>query len=200
MWESLERVALDEAHDIYLGHLPEALLPDEEGFARLWAAHPEDYHSIHLHGRVVKTPRWQQAYGADYHYTGRVNRALPMTPALLPFWEWSLRLDARLNGLLLNWYDGQLGHYIGKHRDSIQGMIQGSPILTLSLGEARTFRLRPWKQAGTRDFLVEHGSVLLIPWETNLAWTHEVPKAARYTRRRISITARAFAQGATEAP
>ena len=24
----------------------------------------------------------------------------------------------RLNGLLLNWYEGEAGHYIGKHRDS----------------------------------------------------------------------------------
>ena len=23
-----------------------------------------------MHGRKVKTPRWQQAYGADYRYTG----------------------------------------------------------------------------------------------------------------------------------
>lgn len=93
-----------------------------------------------------------------------------------------------------DWYDGQLGHYIGKHRDSTKNMVHGAPIVTISSGEQRTFRLRPWKGAAgsQHDFPAADGTVFVMPYETNLAWTHEVPKSARCTGRRISVTLRAF--------
>ena len=73
-----------------------------------------------MHGRPVQTPRWQQAYGADYHYTGQTNAALPVPKSLEPVRDLARRaIDERLNGLLLNWYDGKLGHYIGPHHDSV---------------------------------------------------------------------------------
>lgn len=102
------------------------------------------------------------------------------------------RVDERLNGMLLNWYDGSLGHYIGKHRDSTKKLVHGVPIVTISFGEQRTFRLRPWKKKGTRDFAARCGSVFVMPFETNLAWTHEVPRSAKCQSRRISVTLRAF--------
>ena len=67
-----------------------------------------------------------------------------MLEELLPVLEWSRsEIHDGLNGVLLNWYDGTLGHYIGKHRDSTTNMVSGTPIVTVSLGEARVFRLRP---------------------------------------------------------
>ena len=59
---------------------------------------------------------------------------------------------------------GKLQHYIGKHRDSVQNMIRGAPIVTISLGETRMFRLRPWKEKGFSDFVAESGAVFLIPY------------------------------------
>lgn len=186
------------AHDLgghlfHVGRLPQSLLVGEEGFETLWAMHPAEYHRIMIHGREVETPRWQQAYGEDYHYTGQTNKALPLPAALEPLLAWAREvIDARLNGLLLNWYDGGLDHYIGAHRDSTASMIEGAPIVTVSLGEERAFRLRPWKGKGFRDFRAEDGSVFVLPYSTNEAWTHEVPHSARRRGRRISITLRAF--------
>ncbi len=198
MLDDFTRHDLDGLHDFWTGRLPEPLIPDDEAFEALWTLHPEDFHEIHIHGRKVKTPRWQQAFGADYHYTGQTNRALPLTDALRPFLEWACAcVDPRLNGLLLNWYDGTLGHYIGRHRDSITDMIPGAPIVTISLGQERTFRLRPWKGRQALDFPTPHGAVFALPYATNLAWTHEVPASKRATGRRISITLRAFQSAAT---
>ncbi len=73
------------------------------------------------------------------------------------------------------------------------GLIEGSVIVTISLGAPRTFRLKPYRAKGTIDLPVVHGSVVVIPWETNQRWTHEVPHFARDAGRRISLTARAFA-------
>ena len=184
---------LPDGQTVQTGRLPPALLPDAAGTDALWQLHPPDYHVITMHGKPVATPRWQQAYGADYHYTGRVNRALPLTPAMAPFLAWAREaVDPRLNGLLFNWYDADHAHYIGKHRDSSKQMITGAPIVTISLGATRLFRLRPWRGAGMVDIEVDHGSVLVIPFATNLLWTHEVPHRAADRGRRISITLRGF--------
>jgi len=165
----------------------------------MWSTHPKDYHEIRIHGRLVKTPRWQQAYGVDYHYTNRTNQAIPLTPTLNQFLDWAkLTIDQNLNGVLVNWYDGKLSHYIGAHRDSRVNMVVDAPIVTISFGEPRTFRLRPWKGKGFRDFVTENGTVFIMPFETNKAWTHEVPHAAKFRGRRISITIRAFLTNAGE--
>jgi alkylated DNA repair dioxygenase AlkB len=175
--------------------LPEQLgRAAQERFAELWALHPQHFHAIAqpFTGRTIPLPRWQQAYGRDYRYTGSVNRALPVAPLLAPYLAWARqRLDARLNGLLLNWYDAALRHYIGPHRDSIAGLIEGAPIVTISLGATRLFRLRP-KGGAFVDFPAADGSVFVLPWETNLAVKHAVPHRAGDIGRRISITIRAF--------
>jgi alkylated DNA repair dioxygenase AlkB len=191
-----ERNDLGDGCAFFSGHLPSCLLPDTETFDKLWANHPAEYHVISIHGRQVPTPRWQQAYGMDYHYTGQINRARSVPDSLEDYLRWAkTTVDERLNGMLLNWYDGELGHYIGRHRDSTKNMVVGAPIVTISLGEERIFRLRPWPPVrGSRrlDFRARNGTVFVMPFETNLAWTHEVPASKRAAGRRISVTLRAF--------
>jgi len=118
---SLTRHVLDDQSDFYTGSLPSELIPTSDDFEAIWRLHPVDFHVITMHGRPVPTPRWQQAYGHDYHYTGRVNRALPVPDLLQPISDWADRtIFGGLNGVLINWYDGTLGHYIGRHRDSMK--------------------------------------------------------------------------------
>lgn len=195
------RHALDKVHCIHTGRLPEALLPGRQQFDVLWDMHPPEYPTVVIHGRKVSTPRWSQAFGADYHFAGTDNPALPVPPGLEPFLAWArAAIDGRLAGILVNWYDGRLGHYIGAHRDSTAHMVPGAPIVTVSLGEERAFRMRPWKGKGYRDFAAANGVVIVLPYETNLAYTHEVPHAARHTGRRISVTIRAFEAGVVDGP
>lgn len=177
-----------------VGRLPAHLLWGAARFAEVWALHPDRKHIIMMHGRPVETPRWQQAYGADYHYTGQTNWALPVPAVLEPLSTWRKEaIDPRLNGLLLNWYEGA-GHYIGPHHDSTKHMVRDAPIVTVSFGETRTFRLTKGKGESqqTRDFPATPGTVFVEPFATNLVWKHAVPKSVRYTSRRISVTFRAF--------
>ena len=187
---------LGGGHQFRIGQLPESLISDERDFELLWRLHPHEFHAIQIHGRLVKTPRWQQAYGVDYRYSGGINKASPIPPILEPFLRWTRdNVNASLNGLLVNWYDGRLGHYIGPHRDSPKNLLQCTPIVTISLGEERTFRLRPWPAKPTDeaiDFPARNGTVFVLPWATNRAFTHEVPRSKRHTGRRISITLRVF--------
>lgn len=193
MLDGFTRHVLDEHHAIFTGLIPPTLAPSPDAFEALWDLRPAEHHEIHIHGRKVRTPRWQQAFAADYHFSGQNYEAAP-TPAIIqPFHDWAREaIFAELNGILVNWYDGRLDHYIGKHRDSVTRMVNGAPIATISLGEERRFRMRPWKRSGFLDFPATNGSVFVIPYATNLAWTHEVPPSKKLNGRRISITLRAL--------
>lgn len=193
---ALTPIALDEDHQVLCGALPPALIPDAAGFDALWRLHPARYDTAHVHGRPVKLPRWQQAYGMDYRFSGQLSRALPVPDLIAPYLAWAREaLDPRHNSLLLNWYDAAHKHYIGKHRDSDIRRTPGTDIVTLSLGEARVMRMRPYGGAGMVDLPVPDGAIVVIPWATNRRWTHEVPHFARYCGRRVSITIRAFETG-----
>ena len=118
-----ERHSLDAECFVLVGRLPENTRHPIGAFERLWQLHPADFSRVRMLGRLVPTPRWQQAYGRDYRFTGHINTALPVRPEMEPFLRWSqATIDARLNGPLLNWYEGSLHHCIGPHRDSSAGL------------------------------------------------------------------------------
>lgn len=175
------------------GRLPPELQVAPSEFEQLWLLHPPERPEILIHGRRVRMPRWQQVFGADYHFTGSTHVALPIPSQFRRWLAWAQReIEPCLNGVVVNWYDGQFGHYIGRHRDSTSNMIPGAPIAMISLGQSRTFRLRPHRGAGKVDSRLGDGAVIVLPYEANLQWTHEVTRSARDRGRRISITLRAF--------
>jgi alkylated DNA repair dioxygenase AlkB len=180
---------------LYAGRLPLGLLWDGARFEEAWRLRPADRPVIRMLARDVAIPRHQQAYGEDYEFSGKTSVALPVPPILEPLLAWAREtVDPRMNGLLLNWYDGP-DEYIGPHHDSTRGMADGAPILTLSFGETRTFRLTKKAPGGgglTRNFRAADGAAFILPRDTNEAWKHAVPKSARYQGRRISVTVRAF--------
>ena len=185
-----------DTHDLgdglmfHVGKLPPELMWDAPRFDEVWNLHPAVRNTIHMPGGPVQIPRWQQAFGADYHFSGQTSSAAPVPPVLEPLRDWArAAIFAQLNGLLLNWYDGP-GHYIGPHHDSTRDMVPGAPIVTMSFGEARKFRLQ--KGTTKHDFLATPGTVFVLPFDTNRVWKHSVPKSAKYRGRRISVTMRAF--------
>ena len=180
-------------HGVWMGRLPPDLCWCSAQFDAFWAFHPEKFHEVRMFGRRVAVPRWSEAYGQDYWYSGTLHRAVPIPHSLALLLAWSkVEVDERLNGVLVNWYDGSLGHRIGPHRDAEKELVVGAPIITISFGETRTFRLRRCKGRETHDIEVADNSVLVLPYATNIAFTHEVPASTQRTGRRISVTLRAF--------
>ena len=147
-----------------------------------------------MYGRRIRMPRWQAIFGADYHFSGAQHAATPVPEMLDPLWQWvRSAIEPRVNGIVVNWYDVLLGHYIGKHRDSTKNMIGGAPIIMISFGQARTLRMRPWRRAGRSiDFAVSNGNIVVLPYDVNLAWTHEILPSVHLEGRRVSVTFRAF--------
>ena len=194
-------VGLDDGHSVSIGKVPAHLLLSDKEFETLWQMHPSEHSRILIHGRQTPIPRWHRAFGNDYRFSGQVATALDVPAILKPLLEWArVAVDDRLNGILVNWYDGALGHYIGPHHDDQRQLVVGTPIVTISFGEERIFRMlraRNDSAAETmsnrkHDFTATTGGVIVIPWSTNRVWKHCVPKSARYRGRRISITLRAF--------
>lgn len=184
---------LDESNSIYLRQLPSEYLLSGDEFDQLWESRPDEFATMPSFGRVVKKPRWEQAYGRDYRFAGATSKAIPMTETIIRFREWCREaIDTRVNGALLNWYDASLGHYMGLHHDKSSALVAGSPIITISFGEARVFRMQNPRSREKHDVVASHGLVIVIPFETNLVWKHAVPRFVRYTGRRISLTFRAF--------
>ena len=186
-------LAVDGQHGVWISRLPPKLRWCPAQFDAFWKVHPHGFHEVRMFGRLVAVPRWSEAYGQDYRYSGTLHRASPLPDMLTPLLSWSKRkVDGRLNGVLVNWYDGSLGHKMGAHRDDEKELVAGAPIITISFGEARTFRLRRWKGRDRHDIEVADNSVLVLPYATNIAFTHEVPASKQGIGRRISVTLRAF--------
>lgn len=172
------------------GRLPAELTWNARHFEEAWALHPAERPVITMVGKRVAIPRWQQAFGHNYRFSNQTSVAVQVPELLEPLRAWCREaVDPRLNGLLLNWYEGP-GDYIGAHHDKTAGLVPGTPIVTISFGETRTFRLIRGRER--RDFPAPAGTVFVLPHDTNLAWKHLVPKSTRYTGRRISVTVRAF--------
>lgn len=188
-----EKHAIDASCSLFAGQLPAELRWNEEQFDIAWNLHPAEYATVMMRGVLVKLPRFQLAYDRNYKFSGRLSKAVPLPDIFKPLLQWAQSaFNPYLNGTLLNWYEGSLGHYIGPHRDKTNGLVPASPIVTISFGETRTFRLRPWKGKGFTDFEATNGSVFVMPWETNKRWTHEITKSKRAVGKRISVTFRAF--------
>jgi hypothetical protein len=187
------------AHGIWVGRLPDELVPGDDEFERLWRLHPAAQGRLRIHGRIVTAPRWNQSFGHAYDYNELARPPETLPARIAPYLDWArAKLDRRLNGVGVNWYDAKLGHYIGAHRDHREGLMRGAPMATMTFGEERPFRMRPWKGRGYTDFAAPPGTVFVMPYATNLVATHEVPLLAGHRGRRISITVRAFAR--TRAP
>lgn len=190
---------LPGGYALELAALPERLRAEGETFERLWGLHPPQRPRLTLSGRSVTLPRWQQAYGRDYRFSGSVSRALPVPDALQPYLAWArTAIDSRLNGLLLNWYaDGE--DYIGPHSDDTRDLQSDSPIVTIALGAERVFRLHPRGGGRRVDLLLASGRAVILSWGTNRAFKHSVPRSRRVADRRMSITLRAFRDAAPDA-
>ena len=95
-------------------------------------------------------------------------------------------------GVLVTSYDAKMEHRLGPHRDSTKHMINGAPIVTMSFGQPRTFRLCRYRGIERVDFPTGNCTLFIMPYQTNKAWTHEIPYTSDCSGQRISVTIRAF--------
>lgn len=135
-------------------------------------------------------PRLTASYGdpgITYSYSGTVNTAEPWTATLLEIKSLIESVCGRYNYCLLNRY--RTGEdSVGLHADDEPGLADA--IASLSLGAARTFRLRHNLTKESRSFELGHGALLIMLGSTQRFWKHEVPKTTIDVGERINLTFR----------
>ncbi len=164
---------------------------------------PDTYHKIKIAGREVEIPRFQQAYGKSYDYSGTTSESKEFVPIIE-------RIKKRLakeiestdiselkeskndyNMCLVNWYpDG--AHYIGPHSDDEKQLVVGSSIASLSWGATRKFKLKAKYTSGLDlDIVLEDGDLVIMGGDCQKTHKHSVPKC-KCDEERINFTFRVF--------
>jgi alkylated DNA repair dioxygenase AlkB len=136
-----------------------------------------------MYDREVDVPRLT----AHFHLTGE--EAAP--PAVV---EAARRVVAAtgvpFNSVGLNFYrDGR--DSVAPHNDHLDVLVEGYPIALLSLGAVRRMAIRA-KQPPRRvlDVDLEPGSLLVMSYDTQLHYTHGIPKTKEPVGERISLALR----------
>ncbi|ELR12449.1 alkylated dna repair protein, putative [Acanthamoeba castellanii str. Neff] len=152
---------------------------------------------LRIYGKEVLSPRKVCAFGdagTAYRYAG-MDRASRAWPRELEAVRDKLEqlLGQRFNFALCNMYESGRD-YIGWHADEERDIEPGSTIASVSLGDVRTFCLRP-NARDSPDTSVDlaDGSLLAMMGTTQATHKHCVPKRTstkRADRVRINITFR----------
>lgn len=197
------RIYLNHDCSSWIDHFEIKPLSPEE-FEGLWLLHPNEYGKVKIRGKVINTPRWQQTYGHNYHFSGMDHEAKDLPIDLqyyLDLVNETKYATNKFNEVFVNWYkDGN--HYIGPHSDDESNLVQGpngeSIVCSITFQEEpgnRIFRIKPKitsKEPSRLDIPLTDGLVLVMGGRCQKTHTHQVPKTKTKVGRRINITFRSF--------
>ncbi len=173
--------------------------------------------TIFVHGKYHVQPRLVSVVGragTKYYYSGVTNHGtgLPEIVAEI-ISSVSAQTGQDYNVAIINWYrDGR--DHIGWHSDNHRDLVPGSHIASVSLGQARTFQVKPkvkgtgpinitlqgqtqdippYKYSGERlDIELGHGSLVTMDGAFQQEYQHCVPKRLRLAPNswRLNVTLR----------
>lgn len=150
------------------------------------------------HGRFGRAyPRLTSLHGDDgteYTYSGVTYRPLPWTEELA---DVRRRVEEAaggvFNSVLLNRYrDGN--DSMGYHTDAEPELGQNPVVPSISLGAERRFLVRHKKTKEKLEYLLGHGSLLIMGGTLQHFWEHSLPKTAEKVGERINLTFRHIAR------
>jgi len=140
-----------------------------------------------MYDRDVDVPRLTAHFGLDSDAGQGEGVPVPIREAARAVLE---RTGVPFTSVGLNRYrDGR--DSVAPHNDHLEELVEGFPIALLSLGATRRMTIRT--KAPPRRILhvdLESGSLLMMSYETQLHYTHGVPKTAEAVGERISLAFR----------
>ena len=100
------------------------------------------------------------------------------------------QLDVPFNAVGLNLYRNG-GDSVAPHNDHLNELLKGFPIALVSLGATRRMTIRPKAQPRKPIHVdLDPGSLLVMDYDTQLHYTHGVPKTPEPVGERISLAFR----------
>ena len=171
--------------------LPAELKFTENDIEKIWELKPKTKSQVKVFNKIYDTPRFQQAYGIDYAFSGNVATSLPIPTIFENYLEYfSNKYNFKFNMLLLNWYENG-EHYIGMHSDNEKQMVENSPVETITLGETRKFKIQNKTTKEIETFHIKNNEFFVMGGTFQKTHKHGIPKEKNKSGR-ISITMRAF--------
>ena len=169
-----ERYQLDPLCWMELSALPAELSLPKKEYVEFFGTHPDERGTVMMMGVETKTKRWFESYGRDYEFSGILHEAGAMPELVSRYMDWvnatpySKEGPGLFNGCLVNWYGD--GHdRIGSHADDTRGLVPDTPIVCISFGAERKFRVRRPNLADSGplapivlDLLVGDGTVYVM--------------------------------------
>lgn len=160
---------IDLGRGAWLDHAPEWLLGHQALFAELLAGVDWKHHRRPMYDRYVDVPRLMGALPERGSAPGVASSV-------------RARLDSRygvdFERVSLALYRGG-NDSVAWHGDQVAREMPQAYVATVSLGEPRTFALRP-KGGGLRyDFRLGHGDLVVMGGTCQRTWEHCVPKVCR---------------------
>lgn len=200
--DSFEKIELKHNCFVLRGTLASNLMPSETELSGLWNDRPKTRNTYHIYGKTVDVPRYLkfyslrnlltafggQTFGADMvddaSYTARVLKACPSRYGY--------------NSVLINWYMTG-SDYVAMHGDKERGLVQTTPIISVSLGASRRFTIQ---DVATKemvfDSILKNGECIIMSGsDFQYKYKHSVPKMVAKKHGvvgpRINLTLRQYA-------
>ncbi|XP_068095557.1 DNA oxidative demethylase ALKBH2 [Hyperolius riggenbachi] len=160
-----------------------------------------DLSKVQVFGKWHSVPRKQVTYGDDgltYTFSGITLSPKPWIPVLDQIrGRVKMATGHSFNFVLINRYKDGNDH-MGEHRDDEKELVPQSPIASVSFGACRDFVFRHRdsriKKSGCHiepvKLQLEHGSLLMMNFPTNVYWYHSLPVRKRVLAPRINLTFR----------
>jgi alkylated DNA repair dioxygenase AlkB len=163
----LERRQLDQ--DCWVDYCPAWLRGSDRVFEELLSTVAWSQRRRWMYERQVDEPRLTSWHKIDELTAGTYPWLDEIRVAL------SEQYEVRLDSVGMNLYrDG--GDSVAWHRDRIPPEIDGPLVALVSLGDSRTFLLRPLAGGKSITFRLGHGDLLVTGGQTQRRFEHSVPK------------------------
>ena len=151
----------------------------------------------YIFGKQYITKRKVAWYGDrdfEYTYSNATKRALPWTKELTDLKKVIERESGEtFNSCLLNLYhSGEEG--MAWHSDGEKDLKKDGAIASVSFGAERKFAFKHKKTQEKVEFLLEHGSLLVMAGTTQTHWLHRLPPNKLVKRPRVNLTFRTIVE------
>lgn len=137
---------------------------------------------------------WYGEKPFEYSYSGTTKKALPFTPGLLKLKQLvELKTGDSFNSCLCNLYhNGE--ETMGWHSDAEKDLKKHGAIASLSFGAERKFAFKHKQTKEKLEFLLEHGSLLVMKGDTQDYWLHRLPPTKKIKEARVNLTFRTIVE------
>ena len=189
----MERIDLEDGHLVWI----KSWIPNEKAnllYKSLLLTLPWSSYSIQLFGKDVEIPRKESFHAVHpnlaYGYSGKrlvTHLFTAELEALLAQLNAQFHLD--LNSVLANLYQcGQDSN--GWHADNEKELGENPVIVSVSLGQTRSFKLKHRRHGTVHTLNLANGDLLLMSDTIQKHYVHQVPKTKKNVLGRINLTFR----------